>query len=488
MNNDWMLRLMVGSALFIALFALVLPPLGAQETTTTTEPETAPVVEEDLLIERTERDPITGEVIVEVIAPIGLAGDTEIPENAVLVLLGNAAQNAAFESIPADDLEVMLVLDISGSMRGEALDAAKAAAVSFVDLLPEGVEVGVVSFDNETYLNAPLDIDHVVARDAIDALEVGGDTALFDAIDLAAKQFVGPNGAARRVVVILTDGADSASTTTLENAQAALLTVGAEPFAMALATNETATDTLEALVDGTEGRLDRVENTEALTPLYNELAAKLASRFTVRFTPTATRAAEATILLNHNGTSASASAAYEGITPPAPSTTVASELAAEGDSDPWFGPQTFSAPLTEFAQTKAARNLGIAMVASVLLIAGLLISFPPSAVVNMAQSGRDRAVAGASVADLTGRLEDAADKALNNKGRARRLSSALERAGIELRPGEFIVIAGAASIALALIASLLVGPIGGLLVALLCFFGFRQVVSAKAARRSKAFV
>ncbi|MGI9607843.1 MAG: type II secretion system F family protein, partial [Acidimicrobiales bacterium] len=155
---------------------------------------------------------------------------------------------------------------------------------------------------------------------------------------------------------------------------------------------------------------------------------------------------------------------------------------------PWFGPQTFSAPLTEFAQTKGARNLGIAMVASVLLIAGLLISFPPSAVVNMAQSGRDRAVAGASVADLTGRLEDAADKALNNKGRARRLSSALERAGIELRPGEFIVIAGAASIALALIASLLVGPIGGLLVALLCFFGFRQVVSAMAARRSKAFV
>ena len=38
----------------------------------------------------------------------------------------------------------MLVLDVSGSMRGERLSSAKAAAARYVDGLPADVRVGVV--------------------------------------------------------------------------------------------------------------------------------------------------------------------------------------------------------------------------------------------------------------------------------------------------------------------------------------------------------
>ena len=52
---------------------------------------------------------------------------------------------------PREDATILLAMDVSGSMRATdvaptRLDAAKAAAISFIDQIPEGVRVGIVSF------------------------------------------------------------------------------------------------------------------------------------------------------------------------------------------------------------------------------------------------------------------------------------------------------------------------------------------------------
>ena len=62
------------------------------------------------------------------------------------VLEAGSPVEASVERIPTDDLEVMLLLDTSGSMAGAPLESEKAAASEFLSLLPPEVRVGVVAY------------------------------------------------------------------------------------------------------------------------------------------------------------------------------------------------------------------------------------------------------------------------------------------------------------------------------------------------------
>ena len=71
----------------------------------------------------------------EVSSSVVISG-VEVPSEATPVVQANAPK------------ESILVLDVSGSMRGERLVAAKGAAVDYVKSLPAGVEIGLVSFND----------------------------------------------------------------------------------------------------------------------------------------------------------------------------------------------------------------------------------------------------------------------------------------------------------------------------------------------------
>ena len=103
---------------------------------------------------------------------------------ALLVSLGRPTMVMA---TPREDAAVILAMDVSGSMAAtdvapDRLEAAKAAARTFLDQLPERVRVGLVSFAAEPVtLVEPTD-DRAVVRDAIDRLRGRGGTAMGDAI------------------------------------------------------------------------------------------------------------------------------------------------------------------------------------------------------------------------------------------------------------------------------------------------------------------
>ena len=67
--------------------------------------------------------------------------------------------------VPTDGLEVVLLIDTSGSMNeSAALASAKLAAVAFLDELPAGVPVGVVGFADSPSLVSPLTTDRNAAQ------------------------------------------------------------------------------------------------------------------------------------------------------------------------------------------------------------------------------------------------------------------------------------------------------------------------------------
>lgn len=125
--------------------------------------------------------------------------------------------------VPAKDGTVVLCIDTSGSMRARDVaptraDAARGAARAFVDAVPAGTRVGIVSFSSGANLVAPPTADLDVVRDALDKLPPPeGATAIGDALALAAAQMPAQG---RRIVVLLTDGINNRGVDPLESSRA----------------------------------------------------------------------------------------------------------------------------------------------------------------------------------------------------------------------------------------------------------------------------
>jgi len=103
------------------------------------------------------------------------------------ILLFSLARPLSVVTLPSQEGTIILAIDSSGSMRAEdmaptRLDAAKAAARTFVERQPEGVRIGVVSFSDSSFLvQAPTD-DKQAVLGAINRLTWQRGTAIGSAM------------------------------------------------------------------------------------------------------------------------------------------------------------------------------------------------------------------------------------------------------------------------------------------------------------------
>jgi Ca-activated chloride channel homolog len=119
--------------------------------------------------------------------------------------------------------DLMLAVDLSGSM--QALDYAKdGAQLSRLEVVKsvvsdfisqrQGDRVGLILFGSKAYMHVPLTLDTLSVRKMLDNTTVGeaGDTtAIGDAIGLAVQN-LRDRPEKSRVIILLTDGGDNAST------------------------------------------------------------------------------------------------------------------------------------------------------------------------------------------------------------------------------------------------------------------------------------
>jgi Ca-activated chloride channel family protein len=112
---------------------------------------------------------------------------------AALLLASLAALATAFarptvtEQTPDERASVVLVVDISGSMRAQdvqptRLAAAKEAMLSFLSHAPETLRVGIIAFSNEPQVIVTPTLDRNELRRGIQVLEPAFGTALGDAL------------------------------------------------------------------------------------------------------------------------------------------------------------------------------------------------------------------------------------------------------------------------------------------------------------------
>jgi hypothetical protein len=103
----------------------------------------------------------------------------------------------------------VLVLDVSGSMKGDKLQKAKEAALRYVALAPAEHKVAVVGFNSTAWTVSTFADSREILRGRVMNLSADGNTALQDGIALALDLL--RNRPGRKVIVALTDGIENAS-------------------------------------------------------------------------------------------------------------------------------------------------------------------------------------------------------------------------------------------------------------------------------------
>jgi tight adherence protein B len=185
-------------------------------------------------------------------------------------VVGLRADNLAAEK------SIVLAIDRSRSMQGQAFRDAVAAARQFLGNTSSADRVGIVSFGSRSLTEAPLsntriDVEAALRELSIDTRE---GTALYDAVAASAELLASEDREAR-VLVLLTDGADVSSATSLGAAVAAAKKSGVAVYAIGIEGEQFSVRPLQQVARETGGAYRAASSSGALTSAYASVAEEL---------------------------------------------------------------------------------------------------------------------------------------------------------------------------------------------------------------------
>ena len=126
------------------------------------------------------------------------------------------------EDIP---VALAIVIDNSGSMRDKR-SSVNAAAMNLVRAGNPQDQICVVNFNSEFYLDQDYTSDVALLKDALERIESHGATALYDALMATSDHLIKNAKLEKKVILVVTDGEDTASYNTLEKAVRAIAVDG----------------------------------------------------------------------------------------------------------------------------------------------------------------------------------------------------------------------------------------------------------------------
>ena len=191
-----------------------------------------------------------------------------------------------------DDIPVSvgLLIDNSGSMR-TVRRRVEAAALDFVRASNPLDEVFVLNFADKPRLNVPLTSDIGRLEAGIARVDSIGGTALRDAV-AAALTYLGEHASHdRRVLLVITDGRDNASTATIRDIERATEQTDTAVYAVGVFRDSESADAkdgrreLDRLTLHTGGAAYYPTTDAALDAAVRDLARQIRNQYTIAYTP-----------------------------------------------------------------------------------------------------------------------------------------------------------------------------------------------------------
>jgi VWFA-related protein len=187
-------------------------------------------------------------------------------------------------------LSLGVLIDVSDSMFGQRIKDARAAVDRFLfDLLEPSDEFFVLAFNHEPRFLTGWTSNPATVRQALDGLRPWGGTAEYDAV-LAALPFFAKRAKPRASLLLITDGADTASDAKLRDVRSAMLQSEAFAFAIAIdPPDRVAINTrvnvvaLRDVTDNGGGRTVVVRNAEELVTATAGIAEELNHQYLIGY-------------------------------------------------------------------------------------------------------------------------------------------------------------------------------------------------------------
>jgi tight adherence protein B len=349
---------------------------------------------------------------------------------AQVVVRENGNRVSTLSVVPAsaadeDGFGVVLVIDATLTMRGQAIKDAVAAARAFSERRNPKQQLAAITFNNKATVLLPFTTSEAAISKALASTPpLACCTPLYDAVDTALSLLERAKIAAGSVIV-LSDGANTGSLASPEQVSARARRAHARIFSVAIKSHAFRPGPLRTLAAGSGGQYSETASTAQLAAIYDQLGSRLANEYLVRYRSLAGPDEKVRVEITVEGVSGVGASGY--VTPALP------QVAAE----PFH-----RSVLDAFWQSPAAMIL-VVLLSAALFAAGLVALLRPrrgslrkrmAHFVSLHLPEERRKQAGA----LTGRLLMTAEKSLESTQWWARFKQRLEIAEIRIPPIQIV--------------------------------------------------
>jgi VWFA-related protein len=213
-----------------------------------------------------------------------------LPETAFRVFENGQPQPITFFHNQDNPVTVGLVLDCSTSMQRKR-DAVIAAGIAFAESSHPADEMFTVNFNEQVWSGLPASIpfthDVEQLRGALQRTTARGQTALFDAVQFALNHLA-KGQRQKKVLILVSDGGDNASTTKFDDVLHAAQRSDAVIYALSLSDqydDDAHPEVLRKLTSATGGKAYFPHNPTDSTTVLTGIARDIRSGYTIGYIP-----------------------------------------------------------------------------------------------------------------------------------------------------------------------------------------------------------
>ncbi len=197
---------------------------------------------------------------------------------------GESQELRRFERVRDLPVHATVLLDVSTSMAKELVDAERAALRFFEQVLTPSDRASVITFSDQPRLVVPFTNSLGVLAGGLSGLLAEGETALHDSVIFALYRFGGVRG--KKALILLSDGEDSHSSYSFEEALEYARYAGVAIYAIGLDINPravTARSTLQRLASETGGESFFISRVNELEKIYERIQEEIRSQYLLAY-------------------------------------------------------------------------------------------------------------------------------------------------------------------------------------------------------------
>jgi len=188
-----------------------------------------------------------------------------------------------------EPVEIVLVIDASGSMKGSPISDATNAANTFIDEMGGNDRIAVIGFSDEVVIYSNFSSNKQQLKDSISHIAAAGETALFDGIIKGLDQFDNADEISHRYLVVLSDGKDTASFSKVTDVVQKSKEKNVIVYSIALLSQDFDPNDISQISKETGGELLTTTKSQDLAGFYSLISQKIRNQYKISFMSTKPR-------------------------------------------------------------------------------------------------------------------------------------------------------------------------------------------------------